>query len=144
MKFEILKEGLLQAAQMPKQDLIGMFLPIVLVFGAFYFLLIRPQSKQQKEHKKMLENLKKGDKVQTVGGILATIVKVKDESVILKIDENSTLEVKKDSVTSIINASGKTASKEKEDAKDSKKEDAEEKDKPAEEKDKPETSEGDA
>ncbi len=64
------------------------FLPIILVVGIFYFLLIRPQQKQAKEHKKMLEGLNKGDKVLTTGGIIGTITAVKGQDLELKIAEN--------------------------------------------------------
>lgn len=53
-------------------------LPLVLIFVVFYFLLIRPQQKRQKEHREMLTKLKRGDRVLTAGGIIATVTKVKD------------------------------------------------------------------
>jgi preprotein translocase subunit YajC len=55
-------------------------LPLVLIFVVFYFLLIRPQQKKMKEHREMLGQLKRGDRVVTAGGIVATITKVKDGS----------------------------------------------------------------
>jgi len=67
--------------------LIG-FLPLILIFVIFYFMLIRPQQKRAKEHKVMLENLKKGDKVVTSGGEYGVIEEVKTNTVILKISEN--------------------------------------------------------
>ena len=51
---------------------IGQFIPLILIFVIFYFFLIRPQQKKVKEHKIMVENLKRGDKVITVGGIVGT------------------------------------------------------------------------
>ena len=54
------------------------FLPLVLIFGVFYFLLIRPQQKKQKEHRAMLGALKRGDRVLTAGGIIAQVTKVKE------------------------------------------------------------------
>ncbi|HTH49424.1 MAG TPA: preprotein translocase subunit YajC [Candidatus Limnocylindria bacterium] len=56
------------------------FLPIVLIFGVFYFLLIRPQQQRQKEMKRALSQIKRGDRVVTAGGILAVVQKVKDGS----------------------------------------------------------------
>jgi len=53
-------------------------LPLVLIFGVFYFLLIRPQQKKAKEHKAMLMAVKRGDRVLTAGGIIAQVTKVKD------------------------------------------------------------------
>jgi len=59
-------------------DGIGAFLPLILIFGVFYILLIRPQQKKVKQHREMLNNLKRGDKVITSGGIIGTINKVAD------------------------------------------------------------------
>jgi preprotein translocase subunit YajC len=57
---------------------IGQFIPLILIFVIFYFFLIRPQQKKVKEHKIMVENLKRGDKVITSGGIIATVERVMD------------------------------------------------------------------
>jgi preprotein translocase subunit YajC len=64
------------------------FLPLVLIFVIFYFLLIRPQQKKAKEHKAMLEGLKKGDKIVTSGGIYGLIDEVRPDTVTVKIAEN--------------------------------------------------------
>ncbi len=64
------------------------FLPLILIFVIFYFLLIRPQQKRAKEQKAMLDNLKKGDKVITSGGVYGVIEEVKQNTVIVKIAEN--------------------------------------------------------
>ena len=55
---------------------IGQFIPLILIFVIFYFFLIRPQQKKVKEHKLMVENLKRGDRVITSGGIVATVERV--------------------------------------------------------------------
>ena len=57
---------------------IGQFIPLILIFVIFYFFLIRPQQKKVKEHKLMVENLKRGDKVVTAGGIVGTVDRVID------------------------------------------------------------------
>ena len=57
---------------------IGQFIPLILIFVVFYFFLIRPQQKKVKEHKLMVESLKRGDKVITSGGIIATVERVMD------------------------------------------------------------------
>ena len=57
---------------------IGQFIPLILIFVIFYFFLIRPQQKKVKEHKLMVENLKRGDKVITSGGIVAVVERVMD------------------------------------------------------------------
>ncbi|MHB8881451.1 MAG: preprotein translocase subunit YajC [Thermodesulfovibrionales bacterium] len=64
------------------------FLPLVLIFVIFYFLMIRPQQKKAKEHKAMLDNLKKGDKVVTSGGIFGLVEEVRPDTVTLKVAEN--------------------------------------------------------
>ena len=72
----------------------GQFIPLILIFVIFYFFLIRPQQKKVKEHRNMVENLKKGDKVVTSGGITGTITRVVDnDKVEVEIAENITVEV---------------------------------------------------
>ena len=73
---------------------IGQFIPLVLIFVIFYFFLIRPQQKKVKDHKAMVEALKRGDKVITSGGILGTVERIIDnEKVEVKISENVNVEV---------------------------------------------------
>lgn len=70
------------------------FLPLILIFVIFYFLLIRPQSKKAKEHKQMLENLKKGDKVMTNGGIYGIIEDIDTETATLKVGIKDDVKIK--------------------------------------------------
>ena len=73
---------------------IGQFIPLILIFVIFYFFLIRPQQRKVKEHKAMVESLKKGDKVVTSGGITGTISRVIDnDKVEVEIADNITVEV---------------------------------------------------
>ena len=73
---------------------IGQFIPLISIFVIFYFFLIRPQQKKVKEHKAMVEGLKKGDKVVTSGGITGTITRVVDnDKVEVEIADNVTVEV---------------------------------------------------
>ena len=73
---------------------IGQFIPLILIFVIFYFFLIRPQQKKVKEHKAMVESLKKGDKVVTSGGITGIISRVIDnDKVEVEIADNVTVEV---------------------------------------------------
>ena len=72
---------------------LGAFLPLILIFGVFYILLIRPQQKKVKQHKEMLNNLKKGDKVITTGGIIGKISKVHDNRE-LNIEISEEVEIK--------------------------------------------------
>ena len=68
---------------------IGQFIPLILIFVIFYFFLIRPQQKKAKEHKIMVENLKRGDKVVSSGGIIGTVERVIDnDKVEIEIAEN--------------------------------------------------------
>ncbi|MBI5116250.1 preprotein translocase subunit YajC [Candidatus Poribacteria bacterium] len=69
----------------------SMLFPLILMFVVFYFLLIRPQSKKQREHQEMLRNLKKGDKVITNSGLYGVIVKVTDKDVILEVADKVNL-----------------------------------------------------
>ena len=80
--------------------LMGM-LPIVLMFVILYFLMIRPQMKKAKEHKSMLDALQKGDEVVAVG-ILGKISKISDNYVSLEIAPNTTIQVQKQAVTTLL------------------------------------------
>jgi len=77
------------------------FLPLVLIFVIFYFLLIRPQQKRAKEHKQMLDNLKKGDKVITSGGEYGVIEEVRPNTVSVKIAENVRVKIGKGYIVSV-------------------------------------------
>jgi preprotein translocase subunit YajC len=70
------------------------FLPLILIFVIFYFLLIRPQSKKAKEHKELLENLKKGDKIMTNGGIYGLIEDIDEKTATLKIGIKDDVKIK--------------------------------------------------
>ena len=73
---------------------IGQFIPLILIFVIFYFFLIRPQQKKVKEHKLMVENLKRGDKVITSGGIVGTVERIIDNDKIeVNISENVNVEI---------------------------------------------------
>jgi len=74
--------------------IISSFLPLILIFVIFYFLLIRPQSKKAKEHKEMLDNLKKGDKVMTTGGVYGVIEEIDANAVTLKIGIRDDVKIK--------------------------------------------------
>ena len=74
-------------------DGIGAFLPLILIFGVFYVLLIRPQQKKVKLHREMLNNLKRGDKIITSGGIIGLISKVNDNKEVL-VEVSDGIEIK--------------------------------------------------
>ena len=86
---------------------IGQFIPLILIFVIFYFFLIRPQQKKVKEHKLMVENLKRGDKVITSGGIVGNVERVIDnEKVEVKISENVNVEIiKATGIQGLLNSS---------------------------------------
>ncbi|HHD81356.1 MAG TPA: preprotein translocase subunit YajC [Campylobacterales bacterium] len=74
---------------------VAQFLPLILLFGIFYFLIIRPQQKQQKEHQAMLEALKKGDKILTTGGLYAEIAKVEEDFIKIKLNDTTIVKLDK-------------------------------------------------
>lgn len=78
------------------------FLPLILVFFVFYFLLILPQQRKQKSHKKMLQELKRGDKVITVGGIVAEVEAIKDNIVTLKLGENTLVDFVRNAISQVL------------------------------------------
>ncbi|MDR0567642.1 MAG: preprotein translocase subunit YajC [Spirochaetaceae bacterium] len=96
--------------------------PFVLIIGIFYFLIIRPQNKKQKETQRMLEALKKGDKIVTIGGVHGVIQSVKERSVIVKVDDYTKIEFSRNAISSV-EAAGKDEKAEKDDD-SSKKEDS--------------------
>jgi len=75
---------------------IAQFIPLILIFVIFYFFLIRPQQKKIKDHKLMVENLKKGDKVITSGGIVGTVERVMENEMLeVRISDDVTVEIVK-------------------------------------------------
>ena len=79
-----------QAAGIPgATDMLGMVLPLVLIMGVFYFLLIRPQQKKMKEHQELLKKVTKGDTIITTGGLIGKVIKVIDDNELqVEIGEN--------------------------------------------------------
>ncbi|MBM3379469.1 MAG: preprotein translocase subunit YajC [Betaproteobacteria bacterium] len=88
-----------------EQQLMG-FLPIILMFVVLYFLMIRPQMKRNKEHRQMLEALKKGDEVITAGGLVAKVTKVGDGYVSIEVgrqgEQPIEMHVQKQAVTALL------------------------------------------
>lgn len=82
--------------------LIGALLPFILMFAIFYFLLIRPQQKQQKARQAMLDSLKKGNKVITIGGIYGEITDIKDDQLILRIADKVEIKTTRGAVSQVI------------------------------------------
>ena len=96
---------LLQAAPAaaPAAGGFGMLMPLVLIVGIMYLFMIRPQQKKQKETQKMLDALKKGDKVVTIGGIHGTIASVKENTVLVKVDDNTKIEFNRTAMATVAN-----------------------------------------
>jgi preprotein translocase subunit YajC len=82
-------------------NLFTSLLPLILIFAIFYFLLIRPQQKRQKERNAMLQALKKGDKVITIGGIHGTIVDLTEERVTLKVSDTTKMVFERNAVNAV-------------------------------------------
>lgn len=91
-----------QAAPAAESSSLMSFLPLILIFVVFYFLLIRPQSKRTKEHKSMVQSLAKGDEVVTNGGLLGKITRVGDNFLELQVAEGVVVKVQKQSVASLM------------------------------------------
>jgi preprotein translocase subunit YajC len=82
--------------------LLMQFAPLILIFVVFYFLLIRPQQKRAKDHRDMLGNLRRGDRVVTGGGIVGTVQKVADDELTIEIAENVRVKVIRSTVTTVL------------------------------------------
>ena len=86
----------------PAGNAFGGLMPLIIIFVFFYLFLIRPQQKQRKEHQKMLDALKKDDKIITAGGLYATVVSVKGDTVDAKISDNVRIQIVKQTITTVI------------------------------------------
>lgn len=92
-----------QPAPQSGASMLMSMLPLILMFGAMYFLLIAPQRKKQKEHEKMLTTLKAGDEIVTTGGIYGTITSVKEDRFVVRVgDNNQKLEIGKGFVHALV------------------------------------------
>jgi len=80
---------------------IAMFLPLILIFIVFYFFIIRPQKKKEDTRKQMIEAVKKGDRVVTVGGVHGTVNQVDEASVLVQVDSNTKLRIEKSALASV-------------------------------------------
>jgi preprotein translocase subunit YajC len=84
------------------------FVTFGLIIVIFYFLIIRPQKKRDRETKEMLAAIKKGDKVVSIGGIHGTVVAVKETTVVVKVDDNTRIEFSRNAISSIVNRKAET------------------------------------
>ncbi len=82
---------------------IAQFIPLILIFVIFYFFLIRPQQKRVKDHKAMVESLKRGDEIITSGGIIGTVERVmEDDRIEVNLSENVKVQIIRSTVTSLL------------------------------------------
>ena len=79
-----------------QENIFASLLPLIVLFGIFYFLIIRPQQKQAKAHKEMLEALTKGDKIITNGGLICEVVKAEEEFIKVKLNDDTIVKVARD------------------------------------------------
>lgn len=94
---------LLQATTTPAANPFVQFLPILAIFGIFYFLLLRPMQKQRRDQQQMLADLKTGNTVVTNGGIIGTIVSLSDDAAVIRVKpDNVKLQIARNSVSAIV------------------------------------------
>ena len=85
----------------PGGGMLGALFPLLLMFLVFYFLLIRPQQKRARQHKELLENLKRGDEVITTGGIYGKVTGITENVVTLEIADNIRIKVQRDNISGL-------------------------------------------
>ncbi|MDD3726298.1 MAG: preprotein translocase subunit YajC [Candidatus Ratteibacteria bacterium] len=85
---------------------LGALLPLILIFFIFYFLLILPQQRKQKQHKKMLDEIKEGDKVITIGGAMGTVNKLKDNIVTIEFKDGVKIDFVKSAISQVMKSQG--------------------------------------
>jgi len=111
MNFELIPTAFAQGAEQTARSTAPMWPMLLALFAVFYFFIIRPQQKKQKDSRSMLESLAKGDRVVTIGGICGTIVNIRDKKnapegediVVVKVGEGTKLEMLRSSVARTLN-----------------------------------------
>jgi len=83
-------------------QLVSMLIPFGLIILVFYFLIIRPQNKKQRETKEMLSAIKKNDRVVTIGGLRGTVHAIRDDAIVLRVDDEVKIEFNKTAIASVI------------------------------------------
>ena len=89
-------------------QLVTMLVTFGLIIVVFYFLVIRPQNKKKKDAQKMLQGMRKGDRVVTIGGMHGFVDSVKDDAVVLKVDDNVKIKFSKSAVSQVLERSGES------------------------------------
>lgn len=95
----------------------GQFIPLILIFVVFYFLLIRPQQKQAKRHQNFLANLKRGTRIVTKGGMLGTITDLSERIVTLEVAKDLNVEITRDAIAGAVDKKGEPVVAKKEEKK---------------------------
>lgn len=93
---------LLQNGAQGQGNMLMSVVPFILIIAIFYFFIIRPQNKKQKETEKMINALKKGDKVVTIGGIHGTVSSTKEKTVVVKVDSNTQIEFSRSAISAVV------------------------------------------
>ncbi|GBG08726.1 preprotein translocase subunit YajC [Paenibacillus sp. MY03] len=92
------------------QNIWGLIMPFVLMFAVFYFLLIRPQQKKSKARNSMLSQIKKGDKITTIGGLHGTIVELTDDTVVLRVNDTTKMTFERSAINGVVSSAPAVAS----------------------------------
>lgn len=90
------------ALGVPEGGAFGFFLPMIIIFVAFYFLLIRPQQKRQKAHGELVSGLSTGDEVLTAGGVLGQVTAVSEHYVTVKVADGVEIKIQKSTVSAVV------------------------------------------
>ena len=91
-----------QPGQSGGGGMLGMLLPMVIIFGIFYFMLIRPQQRKEKERQKMIDEVKSGARVMFCGGMIGTVTNIKDGMFLIKVADNVKVEVARGAVNRVL------------------------------------------
>ncbi len=102
-----------QQAQGGPMGALGSFLPLILMFAIFYFLLIRPQQKKAKEHKAMLDGIQRGDRILTAGGLFGRVMGVDGNELTVELAEGFQVKVERSYVAGLVNPTKKEEKKDK-------------------------------
>jgi len=97
-----ISDAMAETAQQAQQPGLAGFLPLIIIFVIFYFLMIRPQSKRVKDHKAMVAALAKGDEIVTNGGMLGKVTNIGESFITVEVAEGVSLKIQKDMVASLL------------------------------------------
>ncbi|MFA5404243.1 MAG: preprotein translocase subunit YajC [Ignavibacteria bacterium] len=103
--------GLFLQQQGGIESILSTIVPFLLIIVVFYFLILRPQQKRQKERQKLLESVRKGDKIVTTGGMHGLVEGIEDKVLLVKIDDNVKVKIEKSAVSVIIGVTDRTPEK---------------------------------